>query len=91
MDACSKREVPNLAMVDRADADALDRLHGWLDGPVSEAVWLLRQILREDLGVTAAVTDLDVRVAALAVARVEQFDAGAGSLNCYLKGDIGSQ
>ncbi|MEU2252997.1 hypothetical protein ABZ540_07455 [Nocardia xishanensis] len=78
-------------MIDHADADVLVTLHQWLDGPGSEAMWLLRQVLREDLGVTVSATDLDAKVAALSSARVEQFDAGAGALSCNLKGDIGSQ
>jgi hypothetical protein len=29
-------------MIDRSDPDALGRLHRWLDGPLSDAVWLAR-------------------------------------------------
>ncbi|WP_181724505.1 hypothetical protein [Nocardia gipuzkoensis] len=78
-------------MIDHADGDALGRLHQWLDGPGSEAVWLLRQALREDLEVTASPTDLDAKLAVLSSARAEQFNGGAGTLGCSLKGDIGSQ
>ncbi|MTE15226.1 hypothetical protein [Nocardia aurantiaca] len=80
-----------LCLVEYADPDAVARLHRWLDGPVSEAVWLLRQVLREDLGVTTSLTDPSVRTAALASARIAQFEAGAGALNCRLGGDVGAQ
>lgn len=78
-------------MIGTPDAAAVEKLHRWLDGPASEAMWLLRQVLREDLDVTGAVPDRHARVAALAATRVELFETGAGALNCRLKGDIGSQ
>ncbi|MFF0614117.1 hypothetical protein ACFYUD_36170 [Nocardia tengchongensis] len=76
--------------VDRTEAERLDKLHRWLDGPVLEAVWLLRQVLREDLGVTSESPDLHVKVAALASARAEQFDNGAGGPICRLQRNIGT-
>ncbi|MGW4352556.1 hypothetical protein ACWELJ_10745 [Nocardia sp. NPDC004582] len=85
----SYRAVCN--MIDHADADVLGRLHLWLDTSVSDAVWLLRQVLREDLGVAIVAADLEARVSALSLARAIQFDSGAGVASCNLKGDVGAQ
>ncbi|MFD6351195.1 SET domain-containing protein [Nocardia tengchongensis] len=80
-----------LHMIDHVDVDSLNNLHRWLDDSMSEAVWLLRQVLRADLGVAGRTTDLEAKVTALSLARVGQFDNRAGAAGCDLKGDVGSQ
>lgn len=78
-------------MVDHSDTDALDKLHRWLDDSMSNAVWMLRQALRADLGVTRTTTELEARLTALSSARAEQFGTRTVASDCNLKGDIGSQ
>ncbi|MCX4673579.1 hypothetical protein OG453_44295 [Streptomyces sp. NBC_01381] len=60
--------VRHLALVDDPRRSA-DPALNWLRGPVSEAVLLLRDALREDLGVIDLIPNLGDRVAALAAAR----------------------
>lgn len=62
-----------------------------MDEPMSNAVHLLRQALRADLGIADSTTDLEAKVSALSSARVAQFDTGAGTSNCNLGGDTGSR
>ncbi|MGW4241859.1 hypothetical protein [Nocardia sp. NPDC004722] len=78
-------------MVEHPDVTTLRAVHEWLDGSASEAVWLLRQMLREDLGASEPIADLDARIAAMSSARAELFDTGSGRLRCHLKGDAGVQ
>lgn len=70
-------------------ADDAEKLHRWLDGPGSKAVWLLRRVLREDIGVALPVADLHVELESLRQARAECFAGHAGVDRCRLVGDAG--
>ena len=56
--------VRRLALV-RDPQDAADPALAWLRGPASDAVLLLRQALREDLGVIEPIADLEQQLAKL--------------------------
>ncbi|MEU1428011.1 hypothetical protein ABZ412_13140 [Nocardia sp. NPDC005746] len=60
-------------MIDHADTDSLSMPHRWLDEPMSNTVWLLRQELRADPRIADSTTNLEAEVSALSAARVAQF------------------
>lgn len=76
-------------MVDGDPTGASRELHRWLDGPASEAVWLLRRVLREDIGVVDSSPDLESRLDQLRVSRAAVFADRAGVEGCNLTGDAG--
>ncbi|MBV7703991.1 hypothetical protein NOVA_14525 [Nocardia nova] len=63
------------AVLGDTNPEAISRLHRWLDDSAIAAVQLLRQALREDLGTTSAIVELDAKLEALQSARAEDLDA----------------
>ncbi|MFF0000801.1 hypothetical protein [Streptomyces avermitilis] len=58
------------------DARMAEELQKWMYGGVSEAVWVLRQVLREDLGVGEPLTDFHGALRLLQDVRKASIDAG---------------
>lgn len=56
------------------DSVTVENLHQWFEGPLSDGVWLLRRVLREDLGVVEPSSDIDSAVEQLRAARKARFD-----------------
>lgn len=56
------------------DEATVRSLHEWFDGPMSDGVWLLRRVLREDLGVVEPSTDTRAAAQRLRAARIARFD-----------------
>ncbi|MBU3062358.1 hypothetical protein KO481_12575 [Nocardia sp. NEAU-G5] len=78
-------------VVDAGTDRRMEVSHRWLDGPGSEAIWLLREVLREDLGTAGSLADLDGRLDRLRQARVEALGSVGGGPECGLVGDAGVQ
>ncbi|MFI9510967.1 hypothetical protein [Nocardia sp. NPDC052566] len=57
--------------------ESFARFYGWMDGPLMETLRLLRQVLREDLGVLAASGDIEGSCRRLAAEREASYDRHA--------------